>query len=85
MAGEMNRNARCHCGSGKKFKNCHGMIKNPMTLGTRRIPVRVLVGAFIVVAVIGFLVLQNRGGGAPGAAPPGKYWSEEHGHWHDLP
>jgi hypothetical protein len=22
---------------------------------------------------------------SPGAAPPGKVWSQEHGHWHDLP
>jgi len=22
---------------------------------------------------------------APGPAPPGKVWSEEHGHWHDAP
>ena len=83
MAHETNRNARCHCGSGKKFKNCHGAEQ--LTSG-RKIPMGYVLGGIVVLVVAAFIVLRQTGATTPpGAAPPGKVWSEEHGHWHDAP
>ena len=83
MADTAQRNARCHCGSGKKYKNCHGAA--PASSG-RRIPVGYLLIGAVVIAVAVFAMLKQTGGSAaPGAAPPGKVWSAEHGHWHDAP
>ena len=94
------RNDPCHCGSGKKFKNCHsGQIKNNFNQ------------QWVIVAIIGVIFLffyfmdsgtstttinnsiptsvipQDRVRSAtppPGEAPPGKVWSAEHGHWHNI-
>jgi uncharacterized protein YecA (UPF0149 family) len=84
MSDAPNRNARCHCGSGKKFKNCHGAA--PVGGGGRKLPVGyILVGAAIL-AVAAFALMKQTGVTTPpGAAPPGKVWSAEHGHWHDAP
>lgn len=80
---QVNRNARCHCGSGKKYKNCHGAA---VGAPPRRIPVGLLLGGLAVAVVVLFIVLNQTGATTPpGAAPPGKVWSEEHGHWHDAP
>jgi len=43
----------------------------------------ILVGAGWAVA--SYLGVFEPDPGAPGAAPPGKVWSEEHQHWHDAP
>jgi hypothetical protein len=78
----VNRNARCHCGSGKKFKNCHGAVA--VSPG-RKIPVLYFVAGAIIIAAA-FVFYTNRSGSTqPGQAPPGKVWSAEHGHWHDAP
>jgi hypothetical protein len=92
------RNDTCQCGSGKKFKNCHGR-----TIG-RSSQTWVIV-AVISLFLLWFLFFQtsppaettsyspaplipqklNLTSTAPGPAPPGKVWSVEHGHWHDAP
>jgi hypothetical protein len=85
MADTPNRNARCHCGSGKKYKNCHGAAAAGSGSG-RKLPVGyILVGAAVVAVVIFAVMRQTGGSTGPGAAPPGKVWSAEHGHWHDAP
>jgi len=72
------RNDACPCGSGRKHKNC--CLKSGggrEWLGT----------------IVWILLLALMGGGIlaalwdrPGTeAPPGKVWSEEHGHYHDSP
>ena len=79
-----NRNARCHCGSGKKFKNCHGAVA---TATGRKFPVGYVVAGVVLLAAL-FAIYTNitsSGSGQPGQAPPGKVWSVEHGHWHDAP
>lgn len=83
MSQSVNRNARCHCGSGKKFKNCHGAT---VSAPGRKFPVGYVVAGLIVLAAL-FVVYVNQFGGnqQPGQAPPGKVWSAEHGHWHDAP
>ena len=94
------RNDPCHCGSGKKFKNCHaGQTNNNFNQ------------QWVIVAIIGVIFLffyfmdsgtstttinnsiptsvipQDRARSAtppPGETPPGKVWSPEHGHWHNI-
>lgn len=92
---KLGRNDPCHCGSGKKYKNCHmnsetskrGMSKAFMMVG--------LLLAILAIGIIGYLVNTNKaieaqGNGfkpsppPAGEAPPGKVWSYEHGHWHDA-
>ncbi|MEQ8302685.1 MAG: SEC-C metal-binding domain-containing protein [Cyclobacteriaceae bacterium] len=91
---KIGRNDLCHCGSGKKYKNCH---MNNETSGRGMNKAFILIGillALLAVGAIGFYTNSNntpaaQGGFAPapapeGEAPPGKVWSYEHGHWHDA-
>jgi hypothetical protein len=77
MAKEINPNSRCSCGSGKKYKNCHGAAAEPSTAKKR--PVGYLVVAVIVLALAAFAFYKTQ------AKPKGQVWSEEHGHYHDAP
>ena len=77
------RNDACACGSGLKYKQC--CEKKP----TRKQWWRYAgIGAFTLLIAVGFVTgiieWANREPGPPGEAPPGKVWSEEHGHWHDA-
>lgn len=83
MTRTQGRNDPCHCGSGKKYKNCHG--------GQSAVSNRTLLiggGAIVLILAVwlGKGVLGGGGGtpAPPGAPPPGKVWSAEHGHWHDA-
>jgi len=78
MAKDIDRNARCHCGSGKKYKNCHGAEK---AASGRKIPMGYVLAALAILAVVAVYVVRQSGP----TAPPGKVWSAEHGHWHDAP
>lgn len=89
---KVNRNAPCPCGSGKKYKNCHGKTAQ----GGRSSTIQWIFLLFGIIAVAAFVMIserspenatQTRGGYTPppGPAPPGKVWSSEHGHWHDAP
>ena len=93
------RNEICHCGSGKKFKQCHQLRKNSQST-------QLLYLAFISMAIVTTFFFGNEifkpddtlSGLSPkpfsikntqtlkrpkGDAPPGKIWSVEHGHWHN--
>ena len=95
------RNDPCHCGSGKKFKVCHARQTNShfnqqwviagiiggifllfffMDSGTSTTTVNSSIPTSEIPQV-------NAGSAAPpsGEAPPGKVWSPEHGHWHNIP
>ena len=93
------RNDNCSCGSGKKYKVCHGKTES-----SSNNLVYLVAGAVVAVFIFLFfgvsdsaientpvsqspiLPYSNRGTPKPsGTAPPGKVWSEEHGHWHDAP
>lgn len=87
------RNARCHCGSGKKHKLCHG--KRDPVVSERNSRVMAVLGIFVVVAIFaiaGFGLFSSDASGVgerpsssapgPGPAPAGKVWSPEHNHWH---
>jgi len=94
------RNDLCHCGSGNKFKNCHaGQTNNNfnqqwvivgiiggifllfyfMDSGTSTTTINNSIPTSVIP--------QDRARSAtppPGEAPPGKVWSPEHGHWHNI-
>ena len=93
------RNEICHCGSGKKFKQCHQSKKNNQSA-------KLVYLAFISLAIVTTFFFGNEifkpadtsSSLSPkpfsientqtlkrpnGDAPPGKIWSVEHGHWHD--
>ena len=94
------RNDPCHCGSGKKFKVCHG--KATSSFNQQWVIVGIVVGIFLLFffmdsgtstttttnsSIPSPVIPQDRSGlAAPpiGEAPPGKVWSPEHGHWHDI-
>jgi hypothetical protein len=75
------RNEPCHCGSGEKYKNCHGASSS---VSNRSL----LIGGGIVAVVLamwfGKGIIGGSGDESPGNAPPGKVWSPEHGHFHDA-
>ncbi len=72
------RNEPCPCGSGKKHKNCCEKNRGR--------------GEWIT-TMVWILLLALMGGGILAVLwddpaedpPPGKVWSEEHGHYHDVP
>ena len=82
---KIGRNDPCHCGSGKKRKNCHGQ-KSPSS------KMYLLLGVIVVLAgVVIFSIVADDPSTSnrsftpqPGSAPPGNVWSPEHGHWHDT-
>lgn len=88
---KVGRNEACHCGSGKKYKNCHQQIDAENGGKNKILIIGGLIAFFIIVsAVLLFLNAGSSGNAAPtenaapGKAPAGKVWSEEHGHWHDA-
>ncbi|WKV12617.1 SEC-C metal-binding domain-containing protein [Marivirga harenae] len=96
MKKELGRNEPCHCGSGKKYKNCH-MGKESSGINNNKNLMYIAIFV-VILAIAGFSVYYNSQQTAPvntnssrqgltpppaGEAPPGKVWSAEHGHWHD--
>lgn len=92
---KVGRNEPCPCGSGKKYKNCHMDAEAAKGGKNKAVLIGMLLVIFLVVGIIGFyLNAQNQeaessgqfqpGPPPDGPAPPGKVWSYEHGHWHDL-
>lgn len=92
------RNEPCPCGSGQKFKNCcEGKARSAMPKGL--IAVFVVLAAVAAFAFVPRGEDKSdstaslpaaaprpaaKPGPQPGPAPPGKVWSAEHGHWHDI-
>ncbi len=81
---KVGRNDPCPCGSGKKYKNCHQEIDAQQGGRNKAFLIGILLILFVVIAAVGvYLNSQNSGSNRPaGAAPAGKVWSEEHGHYH---
>ena len=68
------RNEPCPCGSGKKYKHCHGAKTSGLTTG-QRIAIG-LIGALIVGGLwLGFSDREH-------VENPRGVWSPEHGHYH---
>lgn len=82
------RNEPCPCGSGKKYKNCCNVKAGPVS----RHKSLVLAAGVLVIGGgiwLGQAFLSSDSGSSrstqpEGAAPPGKVWSAEHGHYHDA-
>ena len=82
---KVGRNEPCHCGSGKKYKNCHQQIDGAKGSKDKNLLIGGVLALFIIVAaILVFMNVQSPQNGAPGEAPAGKVWSPEHGHWHDA-
>lgn len=81
---KLGRNELCHCGSGKKYKNCHrGMDDQKGSQNYRLIIGSIII--FIIILSIGIYWNQQTSGNTTSQdAPAGKVWSSEHGHWHDA-
>jgi hypothetical protein len=77
MAKKLNRNDPCHCGSGKKYKNCH-MDKDNAKTGSK---LGMIALAVAVVLGLWFAVMAIQGGSSPDC-PSGTTWSEAHQHCH---
>ena len=75
--GKAGRNDACPCGSGKKYKKCHG-LKQPGARGNTvmLIVVGLLMAAGVVAGITSFTSDRAHTG-----APAG-VWSAEHGHYH---
>ena len=75
------RNDPCPCGSGKKYKRCcEAEATERTTFLTKWM--FVLLGAFLLLGAVG--IIASILGGDPSDAPPGRVWSPEHGHWHEI-
>jgi len=68
------RNEPCPCGSGKKHKVC---CADKRTSSQWLALASVVIFAGLAVWVVAGVFREGT------SAPPGKVWSEEHGHWHD--
>jgi hypothetical protein len=70
------RNDLCHCGSGRKYKKCHGVKETPAARG--RVMLLVVGGAVVAAILIGITSFTGQPSG------PTRIWSPEHGHYHDA-
>lgn len=72
------RNAPCTCGSGKKYKHCHGA--EVASKNARWSVYAMLLVGTALLAGVGFFLYDS----ITGAPADGRIWSAEHGHWHDA-
>ena len=69
------RNELCHCGSGKKYKRCHGMTSESTRSGRLlMIAVGIGVAAAVVAGVASFTAERASGD---------RVWDPAHGHYHN--
>lgn len=72
------RNEKCHCGSGKKFKQCCARKAEGGGLSWQLMLVAV---AGVLIAVVYFAITAARHDQSSTPAA-GRVWSAEHGHYH---
>lgn len=77
MAKKPERNDPCHCGSGKKYKNCCQKKDNTQTSSKLGM---IGIGAAIILGIV--LLVMALSGGNSQNCPPGTSWSEAHQHCH---
>lgn len=78
MADKPNRNDPCHCGSGKKYKNC--CIEKDRSTVTSKAGIAGLVLLFLIGAW--FLATAISGDKSTQNCPEGTTWSASHQHCH---
>ncbi len=93
---KLGRNDICHCGSGKKYKNCHMDNETSNRGMNQAFVITGILVALLAIGIVGYYIndansgVEAQGQGftpsppPSGEAPPGKVWSYEHGHWHDA-
>ena len=62
------RNDLCHCGSGRKYKKCHGVKETPAA--RRRILLLAVGGAVLAAILVGISSLTGQGSGPTRVCPP---------------
>ena len=72
------RNQPCPCGSGKKYKRCHALETQKMSLAGR--VVISVIGLMLLTGAIVMLTSLDDLDSSESTAR--RVWSEEHGHWH---
>jgi|AntRauTorckE6833_2_1112554.scaffolds.fasta_scaffold00158_25 hypothetical protein len=78
MAQKLKRNDECHCGSGKKYKNCclqKDEANWSSKLGVLGLALVILLGIYL------FATNFSAGGGGQNC-PAGQTWSQSHQHCH---
>jgi hypothetical protein len=73
---KIGRNDPCHCGSGKKYKRCHGAQE--ASSGGSRLMLLTVAGLMLAALIVGIASFTG-----DRSAAGGRVWSAEHGHWHD--
>ena len=68
------RNDLCPCGSGRKYKKCHGVKADA---SQNHLMMLVIGGAVVAAIVVGILSFTGER-----ATGPTQVWSSEHGHYH---
>jgi hypothetical protein len=81
---KIGRNEPCHCGSGKKYKNCHQKIEVQKGSRNRGLIMGAIIIVLIIISGLTIFFKYNNKNGAPGPAPKGQVWSPEHGHFHNI-
>jgi len=78
MAAKTKRNDPCHCGSGKKYKNCcQGKDDSSLKSKGGMIVLVIIIAIGLVIA--GYAL---SGGGSQHDCPAGTTWSDAHQHCH---
>jgi hypothetical protein len=81
MAMKIGRNDKCHCGSGKKYKQCHAQLDvAQQSAWSKRAAFGI--GAALLLGAGGFVYSIVTS--TPTVNSAGRVWSEEHGHWHNA-
>jgi len=76
---QVDRNAQCPCGSGKKYKNCCGIKKEVREKFISKHAGKLL-APLLVAGLIGLVYAISSSESQNIAA--GRVWSAQHGHWH---
>ena len=81
MAQALDRNALCHCGSGKKYKSCH-MKADQSKSSSSNMKLIALIAGLALGAFLVFQALTGSGNSATPNCPAGQVWSDAHNHCH---
>ena len=80
MSSSLGRNDPCHCGSGRKYKNCCQDMGGSTVTGSSKVTMIVVVAVVLVGLVLMGISLTV--GGGQDSCPPGTVWSAAHQHCH---